>query len=605
MMRIPFAAGRAERKQRTPRTLRSRLILGFCLVTIPLLVVVLSNNLYATRVVHSQVAESNQNLLTVYMNDMDKALEEIENYLYKTAEQDQNVSSLSQYPKDGLEYYLAANETVNDLFLNRNYYGAADVLFAYSAEHGELFVAPQQEVAYERKRAIQEKLNALMMEKRDDSLFFTGWNVAEMADGDYGLVRAVDTGARSMVGAWVDLSRLMQPLKLLTDNGGGAALLATDEGATLSPVDEGLKEDLERLALRSAAEQGGAGAAYNIVRLDQRYLLVSKHSASVGLNLILLLPEKKVLEGLPYFRLLTYWVPALAAIMLVLYLIFLQRWIASPISRLIRGMRRIRSGDLTARLEDNKLVEFIAINETFNGMAQQIEHLKIDIYEEQIRTQKAELKHLQAQIHPHFFMNSLNIVYHLAQIRSFDIIQSLAMHLVRYFRYATRTQVSSLTMKEEMDHIQDYLSIQKYRFPEALDYDIRVDPGLETVVLPPLTVQPLVENAMVHGFAYLSGTPYRISIRVYAPPGEPNAPIRIEVSDNGKGFAAGKAEELAEMVHRIEPGDRHVGLWNVVRRCRLFYKDNVRMLFENGEPRGAKVTLIVPVAAAGKGEESA
>ncbi|MBB6634434.1 sensor histidine kinase [Cohnella thailandensis] len=598
---IPMLPKRSSK----PRTIRSRLILGFCLVTIPLLVVVLSNNLYATRVVHSQVAESNRNLLTVYMNDMDKALEEIENYLYKTAEQDQNVSSLSQYPKDSLEYYLAANRTVNDLFLNRNYYEAADVLFAYSAEHDELFVAPQQDVPYERKRAIQDRLSDLMREKQGETLFYTGWNVARIADGTSALVRAVDTGSRTMVGAWVDLSRLMQPLNRLTENGGGAALLVTDEGEALSPIDGGMREELERIGLRAEAVQGDESADYNIVELDQRYLLVSKHSATVRLSLILLLPEKKVLEGLPYFRVLTYWVPALAAILLVVYLIFLQKWIASPITRLIKGMRRIRSGDLSARLEDNKLVEFMAINETFNGMVRQIEHLKIDIYEEQIRTQKAELKHLQAQIHPHFFMNSLNIVYHLAQIRSFDIIQSLAMHLVRYFRYATRTQVSSLTMREEMDHIQDYLSIQKYRFPEALDYAIQVEPELEAFALPPLTVQPLVENAMVHGFAYLGGTPYRISIRVYAEAGEPNSPVCIEVADNGKGFAEGKAEELRETVHRSEPGERHVGLWNVVRRCRLFYKGNVRMSFENAEPRGAKVTLILPPAPSGKGGPSA
>lgn len=573
-------------------TLRSRLVLGFCLVTVPLVVLVLWNNLYATKVVHSQVAQSNQNLLTMYMNDMDKALKETENYLYKTAEQDQAVLSLGQYPRDSWEYYLAKTQTVNGLFLNTNYYEAADVLFAYSAPYGDLFVAPQQSVSYERKHAIEDKIAGLLRGEPEGSPFYARWNVVEL-DGQYGLLRVVDTNYRSRVGAWVDLNRLMQPLHLLTRDGKGEAVLLDAAGRPISGANGDLKEKLARLEPEAERDDPGA-PSYNIVDLGQRYLLVDRQSGAADMSLLLLLPESSLLERLPYFRVLTYWVPVVAAVLLIVYLIFLQRSIVRPIHRLIRGMRRVRSGDLSARLEDGKLVEFVAISETFNGMATQIEHLKIDIYEEQIRTQKAELKHLQAQIHPHFFMNSLNIVYHLAQIRSYDIIQSLALHLVRYFRYATRTQVSSLTMKEEMDHIHDYLSIQKYRFPEAMEFAIEVDPALEAFELPPLTVQPLVENAMVHGFTYRGDYAYRIAIRVFSESEEAGAPVCIEVADNGKGFAEDRIDALREMVHAAEPGDGHVGLWNVVRRCRLFYKEHVKMIFGASEPAGAKVTLYLP-----------
>lgn len=105
-------------------TMRSRLILGFGLVIIPLVILLLWNNLYATKVVHSQVAQSNRNMLTMYMNDMDQVLGEIENYLYKAAEQDQSLISLSQYDQDSWEYYLSTTQTSNDLDLNINYYDA-------------------------------------------------------------------------------------------------------------------------------------------------------------------------------------------------------------------------------------------------------------------------------------------------------------------------------------------------------------------------------------------------------------------------------------------------------------------------------------------------
>jgi two-component system sensor histidine kinase YesM len=108
------------------------------------------------------------------------------------------------------------------------------------------------------------------------------------------------------------------------------------------------------------------------------------------MDLVLLLPERTLLEGLPIFRNLTYIIPMLAAVMLVLYLLFLQNSIVKPTQQFIQAMRKIRAGDLTVRMADSKLVEFVALKETFNGVAQQIEHLKIDIYEEQIRTQRAE-----------------------------------------------------------------------------------------------------------------------------------------------------------------------------------------------------------------------
>ncbi|MBB6671403.1 sensor histidine kinase [Cohnella nanjingensis] len=571
-------------------TLRARLILGFSIVTIPLVILLLSNNLYATKVVHSQVAQSNQNLLTMYMNDMDKVLEEIENYLYKASEQDQSLQSLGLYAPGTWEAYLAQTQTASDLFLNTNYYDAADVLFAYSSSYDNLLTAPQQSVSYERKQRIQEKLRTLL--RGAGARYDARWNVVEL-DGSHALLRIVDTGEQSCIGAWVDLDKLMMPLRLLTRDGRGEALLLGKDGQPISQSSPSQSSDSLQ-AIRQAEGTDPRGAAYNIVKLDKRYLLMEKPSRTADLKLLLLLPERTLLEGLPYFRILTYWVPLIAAAMLILYLVFLQRSIVRPIHQLVKGMRRIRSGDLRARLEDNKLVEFIAINETFNGMVQQIEHLKIDIYEEQIRTQKAELKALQAQIHPHFFMNSLNIVYHLAQVRSYEIIQSLALHLVRYFRYATRTQVAAITVKEEMSHIHDYLSIQKYRFPEALTFEFQVDPALETFELPPLAVQPLVENAMVHGFSFKIGEPYRIRVRVYAEQDQPDGTVCIEVSDNGRGFAELQPAELEETAHALEPGDGHVGLWNVVRRCRLFYKNQVKMRFANGTPRGAIVTLHLP-----------
>lgn len=589
-------SGLGSARPKQAKTLRTRLIIGFVGVTAPLVLLLLWNNLYSTSVVRSQVAQSNRSLLTMYLSDMDKVLEEVQNYLFKTAEQNRDLMTLSQNERGGWDYYRAKTQAASDLGANTNYYEAADVLFAYSSRYEDLFLAQQQNVTFERKERIVSRLRDVLRAGPGADTPYTGWTLEEL-DGSHALLRVVDNGYGSAVGAWVDLGRLMAPLHELGTGGKGFAVLTSGAGEPLTELAPELRRGLDAGTPGALAE---ALDGYAIADVPQPHLLVAKDSRMADMRLLLLMLEKSLLEGLPYFRYLTYAVPVLAAVLLGVYLYVLQRAVVMPMYRLIRGMRKIRAGDLSARLPDSRLPEFDTINETFNGMAAQIQHLKIDIYEEKIRTQKAELKHLQAQIQPHFFMNSLNIVYQLAQIRSYDIIQSIALHLVRYFRFTINTGAASVAVRDELEHIRDYLTIQKHRFPQSLEFGFEVEPGLEAFQLPPLSVQPLVENAMVHGFKSSGGGPFRIDVTVrrvdaaQSRTASGGAAVRIEVKDNGKGIAEDALGPLLERIHAAEPGERHVGLWNVVRRCRLYYGAPVRIELENGEDGGLRAALELP-----------
>jgi two-component system sensor histidine kinase YesM len=571
-------------------TIRSRLIIGFSLITIPLTVLLLWNSLYATKVVHSQLAASNKNLLIMYMNNTDSVLEEINKFLYKSAKQDPNLISLSEYAIDSYEYYDKKIHMVNELNLNSTYYSAADVLFAYSSRQDELLMAPQQLVPYDKKQAIQAKLLEIL---RNRSLIQNNnqWILVKL-DQDYGLLRIVDTDYKSYIGAWIDLNRLILPFQNLSQDNRIQAMFISNGGVSVTtPYDKellGQTKLIDWTRYMNLPQQ-----TYNIIKLKERYFLVDQQSKFADIRLVLMIPEKDLLEGLTFFKQLNYLVPLLVVIILILYLVFLQRSIVKPIQNLIQGMRRVKTGNLAVRLEDHNLAEFILINETFNGMATQIEHLKIDVYEEHIRTQKAELKHLQAQIHPHFFMNSLNIVFNLAQIKNYELIQKMALHLVKYFRFTTRTHLSTVKISEELEHISNYLIIQSLRFPENLAYEVTVASELEDYIIPPLTVQPLVENALIHGFTIKHEEPFKVSIKVDLDPLLPEEFILIQVIDNGKGIAADVLEVLQSNRY-YESEEGHIGLSNVLRRCRLYYKSEVTLSFENAAPKGAIVSLRLP-----------
>jgi two-component system sensor histidine kinase YesM len=106
--------------------------------------------------------------------------------------------------------------------------------------------------------------------------------------------------------------------------------------------------------------------------------------------------------------------------------------------------------------------------------------LKINVYEEMMKAQEAEFKHLQAQINPHFYLNSLNVIYSLSSLGENRLVERMTEHLADYFRFITRAHRDSITVEEELEHIRNYLEIQSLRFPEKLAYRIDLPEELRT-----------------------------------------------------------------------------------------------------------------------------
>ena len=267
--------------------------------------------------------------------------------------------------------------------------------------------------------------------------------------------------------------------------------------------------------------------------------------------------------------------------------------------QLIKGMRRIKQGEFETRLSGDKSKEFMIINETFNEMVNQIQGLKINVYEEHIRTQKAELKHLQVQINPHFLLNSINIIYNLAELKKNDLIKKMSIHLAEYFRFITRTNLSKVKISQEIKHIESYLEIQQLRFPLYLRYETWVEPGLEEVAILPLIIQPFVENAVLHGFQ-MSEEIFCIRVSITRSKEQPDKLYEVQISDNGKGIEAGKLLELQKEDLQSDYGESHLGIWNVRHRLNLQYGQVSQLRFEPGNPKGMVIRLIIPIQTEGE-----
>jgi len=325
------------------------------------------------------------------------------------------------------------------------------------------------------------------------------------------------------------------------------------------------------------------------------YIIVATKSKFSDVYLSLLVPESQLLQQLPYFQRLIYLIPLVGAAVLSIYLLFLRNTLLKPMSDLIKGMRQIKRGELRARLGNEKSKEFSIINDTFNDMAAEIQDLKINVYEEQIRTQKAELKHLQAQINPHFLLNAINIIYNLAELNKNDLIKRMSTHISKYFRFVTRTNVSFVSVANELEHIESYLEIQRLRFPNYLKFELSMEQGLEQAAIPPLLIQPFVENAIKHGFE-MSEEPFQIEVHLrWGSPEEEESPtFEIIILDNGRGISEEQLAELNDDRSFLYSGEGNLGIWNVRQRLKLQYGAAAQMVITPGEPKGTCIKLMIP-----------
>lgn len=578
-------------------SLRSQLIIGFLLVTVPLIVLLILNNWYAIEVVQKQVAGSNKNLVTMNMKQMDQKLAEVEKYLLKTSLQNADLQSFGSYPSGSEEAVYGKVNTFNLLTQDITYYADMDAFFAYSANAREVIVAAQQSTSYETKERIRMKLNELMTSSIKLQSFTKQWTVLDLG-GEYAMLRIIKSNEGAYMGVWVDLNRFLSPFHTLELSDKGRVVIASSDGMILTHETDAEKGMLARKDLQEAlSEQANA---YNLVRVagtKANVMIVNKQSQAADIHLVVILPIKSLLQQLPLFQWFIYIMPAIVTIILILFLLYLQRSITLPVHRLLKGMRNIREGNFMTRLEPSRLREFHDIDQTFNTMSDEIENLKIGIYEEKLKTHRAELKHLQAQIHPHFFTNCLNLIYNLAQVRNITLVHRLILLLVQHLRFTIRTNITSVSVKEELNHIQNYLDIQKVRFPESFEYEIVRNPNLCQYAIPPLTIQPFIENAMEHGFIYKDDGPFKIQISMDIERQE-HASIDylvIQVSDNGMGFHSDILTKLQSGEYFEHEFDDHIGIWNVHHRCKLFFRSETLIEFDNNSSGGAIVTLKLPL----------
>ena len=290
---------------------------------------------------------------------------------------------------------------------------------------------------------------------------------------------------------------------------------------------------------------------------------------------------------------LLYWVLFVLSIgsFILVWLLWymLQHKVMLPLDTLKTGMKELGQDHLEYRISgwpEDETEDFIYIYDAFNNMAREIGLSR----EKDIKMYQAELDNLKLQVNPHMLLNSLNMIYSLAQMKNYSCIQEFSLHLVDYFRYVLKENSSFVTLKKEMEFLKNYIEIQKIRFPDTFTcvYDIR--PETEEALIPPLLVQNFVENAMK--YALIPGEMIEILINIRS---EDNK-LLISICDTGRGIQPEVLECLKNgEMYTDKMGKKHIGVWNCRRRMELFYGKDTVMNIISDQGIGTQIWLELPL----------
>lgn len=259
----------------------------------------------------------------------------------------------------------------------------------------------------------------------------------------------------------------------------------------------------------------------------------------------------------------------------------LKRWIA-PLKNLRETMLEIASGTQNLRAKEAGAYELREVTRQFNAMLDQIDQLMADVRRQEEATRQYELQALSSQINPHFLYNTLDTIIWMAEFQDSQRVVQVTKSLATYFRLALNQGKDLISLSDEINHVRQYLFIQKQRYGDKLEYEIAEEPDFDNLALPKLVLQPLVENALYHGIKEKEGQGH---IKVSVQKKDTGLVIRIE--DDGVGFQ--------------NPGDSSqsqlkrggVGLQNVDQRLKLHFGDNYQMKINSVPSKGTTVEIYI------------
>ncbi|WMJ84831.1 cache domain-containing sensor histidine kinase [Oscillospiraceae bacterium LTW-04] len=256
-----------------------------------------------------------------------------------------------------------------------------------------------------------------------------------------------------------------------------------------------------------------------------------------------------------------------------------------PVKALNDAMSEVENGNLDVRIENDRTDELGQLAGRFNHMVKRLKRHLAESLGRQKQLNDARIRMMQAQLNPHFLYNTLDTIKWMGKINAIPEIATIATDLADVLRQSISSK-EFVTLREELNLLERYVEIQKIRFRDKFEYEVAIDDALKDICLPKLLLQPLVENAIIHGFEDCSGGHILLEAQRVV------SDLVITVSDDGCGMSE---ESIERFLSREAPTKSHLGLYNIDAILRMNYGEDRGLKIVQANTQGTSIRMTIPI----------
>ncbi|MFD3261127.1 sensor histidine kinase [Paenibacillus lentus] len=328
----------------------------------------------------------------------------------------------------------------------------------------------------------------------------------------------------------------------------------------------------------------------------EEYVTVQRQIKATDWQLEIMIQKTALTENIHFLQDVLIWASILSIIVFAVLSYYLSLLITSPIKRLTRVMQKGKGGNPQENPDLYFNREVNLLNVKYNQMVREINYLIKSVYEKELIKSKSEIKALHSQIHPHFLFNTLDSLYWAHIRKGEDELAQMVIRLADLFRYSIQSNGEDgfVTVAEELEQVKRYVYIMKIRWHERLQVKIHDHPAVHKLKIPKLTIQPLIENAIVHGIEPLeSGGIIELTIR------EQDGVASFIIADNGVGMSAGRLAEVRERLQNdmnveFMSSGKGIGMFNVSKLIQFHYGADYGIQIDSRPNKGTVVEVRIP-----------
>ena len=323
------------------------------------------------------------------------------------------------------------------------------------------------------------------------------------------------------------------------------------------------------------------------------YTAVHIHSDSTGWTTVGVIPLRYINKDLAGIQYLTVIIIVLTIIIGVTVSVIIAQSLILPLENTVNALEKFSRGDFAVRLKENRCDEIGKLNRIFNKAIKEINELMQKVTQSEILNKEMEFKTLQSQMNPHFLYNTLDTINWLAFKEKQTEICNLVAAISSLIRASISNKKSIITIEQELDYVKNYIYIQHIRYKDRFDIIYDIDESLLKQAVPKLIIQPIVENAIIHGIENSKNKNL-----LYISVKRENECIIIIVKDTGIGMTDEKVSELLKEPLNAEGDEQkahtNLGLYAVHKRIQLMYGDLYGLAVHSQAGEGTTVTLHIP-----------